>query len=793
MRIRIATITFLILAFLAPFSFSSSIQLEQIPFPPTTLFNFGTAIDSHRSQLVLFGGAAPGGRVTGDTWVCDLNTKRWTQLKSGSVPPGRTLHSIAYLPSIKKIVLFGGKDESGQYLNDTWIFNGKKWKKIKCLKSPAPRGIAAMSISPEGNRLVLFGGFSDTAGDLSDTWIFNGRKWTQIATRNSPPARSAVAMAPHPKSGGVLLFGGLGPGNNQKENLAEYEDTWIFDGQNWERIAVVENPGPRSSHGMILSPKSNRLYLKGGYFKGNPIDDLWEYADKKWERRDFPLSRTLIRDSIFLSNEKNGKLYCLLPPKKAESNKPQTNDLAFLNDTWAFDGSKWSRIETALAPKRRCYTSLVYDSNRQVAVLFGGSAGGYVVLDDTWEFNGEIWARINAFPAPWARYDHKMVFDSKTARTILFGGFGKEGTLENSLGDTWAFDGKKWGQLSLATNPTARSRHAMTYDKKTGRVWLFGGHEKSGAPVNDLWYFDGTDWSKEDIKAPHPAPRSSAMLACNPDESVLYLFGGYAKDQGLFQDTWKYDIRAGKWKMQPSQNPPAARQDGGLVYDDRKKAMILFGGFNGKQDLADTWELAEGKWKKLDAQGPVARAYFGMAFDSTNKQALLFGGYGLGELSNVAGNQEFTRIDKPGTWEFDGKIWKEIATGQRPVADLSYSMAYDPYRKLTILFAGYNEVSGELDQTWTYDGTNWKFIDAKDKPSKRTNASLFFDPGRKKILCYGGYNTGQGPLNDMWEFDGKNWKKLDINGPYSNFTGGNSIVYDSERGVFVYYGGRKNR
>lgn len=793
MRTRNVTIVLLIVALTVSSALSSSIEYEQIPFPPVLLYNFGAAIDSHRNKLVVFGGTRPGGQVSGDTWIYDLGAKKWNKFKKSASPPARILHALAYLPSTKNIVLFGGKDQSGRYLNDTWKFNGKKWKKVNCPALPNPRGIPAVSASSKGNQIVMFGGFSPTGGDLKDTWLFNGKKWIEVTTQSSPSGRSAAAMAPHSQSGGVLLYGGLGAGSKQEGNLVDLKDTWVFDSGGWKQIETLGTLGPRSNHCMASDPSNGRIFLLGGSFEGNPVSDFWVFENNNWERPDsafYPLSAG---DSPILSNLKTMKIYCLSPPSRSETSDPDPNALAFLDDTWTFDGKQWTQLKLGISPIRRCYTSLAYDSVRHVAVLFGGSTSGFAALDDTWEFDGKNWKRIQLSTAPPSRYDHKMVFDQKRSRITLFGGFGKEGKEGKSLNDTWTYDGQKWDRLSLATNPTARSRHAITYDEQSGRIWLFGGYDKLGNPTDGLWYFDGTDWTKEELVSLHPAPRSSATMVCNPKESALYLFGGFAKDHGMFQDTWKYDLQNHSWELIPTKNAPAARQDAGFVYDDSSGALILFGGFDGKTDLSDTWMFSKGKWNKLDIQGPIARSYFGMTFDKKNGRALIFGGYGLGALSQATNDKGFSRIEKPGTWEFDGRRWGEIATAQRPAADLSYAMAYDLRRKITVLFGGYNETLGELDQTWIYNGKKWTLVPATSKPGKRTNASLIYDPKRKKVLCYGGYNSESGPLNDMWEFDGKNWKKLAVNCPISNFTGGSSMVYDEARKVFVYYGGRKQK
>lgn len=67
-------------------------------------------------------------------------------------------------------------------------------------------------------------------------------------------------------------------------------------------------------------------------------------------------------------------------------------------DTWEWNGSAWVMAETT-GPPGRSRMSMVYDSDRGVCVLFGGSntAG---MLGDTWEYTG---APTPVLPTTWGR------------------------------------------------------------------------------------------------------------------------------------------------------------------------------------------------------------------------------------------------------------------------------------------------------------------------------------------------------------------------------------------------------
>ena len=104
---------------------------------------------------------------------------------------------------------------------------------------------------------------------------------------------------------------------------------------------------------------------------------------------------------------------------------------------------------------------LVFDTQRRLAVLFGGRDGPHA--NGTWEWDGSTW-RERAIAGPSARHSHGMVFDSRRGRVVLFGGFDSTGFRN----DTWEFDGTSWQKMS-ETGPAPRAAFGMAYDSARGR------------------------------------------------------------------------------------------------------------------------------------------------------------------------------------------------------------------------------------------------------------------------------------------------------------------------------------
>ncbi|HEY3241820.1 MAG TPA: hypothetical protein VGM03_00590, partial [Phycisphaerae bacterium] len=95
--------------------------LRNTPVSPGPRFRLGTAYDAGRGVAVLFGGddSSPGAPYLAETW--EWNGATWTQ-KIVSGPGARELHALAYDSARSRVVLFGGHDNSNNYLADTWEY-----------------------------------------------------------------------------------------------------------------------------------------------------------------------------------------------------------------------------------------------------------------------------------------------------------------------------------------------------------------------------------------------------------------------------------------------------------------------------------------------------------------------------------------------------------------------------------------------------------------------------------------------------------------------------------------------
>lgn len=296
----------------------------------------------------------------------------------------------------------------------------------------------------------------------------------------------------------------------------------------------------------------------------------------------------------------------------------------------------WQVVESAHVPPGRTSAALAYDSQRSVAVLFGGTsqwtqATGWNSINDTWEWNGNDWIEAHPEHSPATRYAATAAFDEKRGVIVLFGGTSQDGQY---YGDTWVWDGVDWTEVSPPQSPSARQATVMYYDPIRETVILYGGSSYDNETMSnifydDVWEWDGANWKQIPLEqsrrtssgaivfdpfmqAPMlmdgegvwtwqdaiwfpldyprvPVKRWGSRLTYYPSVQEIVLFGGYEAEKA-FDDTWIYDGQ--EWHQLISATPPPARNGHVMFFDQTRGTVMLFGGLNGGTFYQDMWELS---------------------------------------------------------------------------------------------------------------------------------------------------------------------------------------------------------
>ena len=236
---------------------------------PAPRSGFGIAYDESRGVVVLYGGycgsqcsGSPVDRGTiGDTWEWNTAIRSW-RLAPNSAPTfdGPQGSALAYDPTRRQVIRFGGRAVWNRGVNSTWAWNGTVWTNVTPAVSPTPTFDHAMSLDPDRNRIVLFGASTE------ETWEWDGTAWTRVALTGSHPSwRFGPTMAYDKSRHRTVLFGG----SNQ---FIAFDETWEWNGIGWTQLSPLHRPPGRGYTAMVFDESQNVLVV----FGGNGItDDTW--------------------------------------------------------------------------------------------------------------------------------------------------------------------------------------------------------------------------------------------------------------------------------------------------------------------------------------------------------------------------------------------------------------------------------------------------------------------------------------------------------------------------------------
>jgi hypothetical protein len=95
----------------------------------------------------------------------------------------------------------------------------------------------------------------------------------------------------------------------------------------------------------------------------------------------------------------------------------------------------WTEQFPVASPPARTNSSLAYEARIGKVVLFGGyNYVGGQALNDTWTWNGTTWSQVQTTYTPQGRYGSAMCYDPYFEGLVLFGGYFTGGPYTNQ---TW--------------------------------------------------------------------------------------------------------------------------------------------------------------------------------------------------------------------------------------------------------------------------------------------------------------------------------------------------------------------
>ncbi len=258
-----------------------------------------------------------------------------------------------------------------------------------------------------------------------------------------------------------------------------------------------------------------------------------------------------------------------------------------------------------------------------------------------------------------------------------------------------------------------------------------------------------------------PSPRRGSVMAYDALNNLTLVFGGWTGTANT-AETWGWN--GSSWALLATTGP-SARRLASMAYDSKRGQFVLFGGYDDVTVFSDTWVWAGSAWTQVAATGP-ARYAAAMVYDVARDNDVLVGG-------NTAAT-----VNATDTAVWNGTVWITLAA--TPLGgNLSPPFTYDPLLGKPVLVG---TDSAGASQTFSLSNSVWSTLDAGRAPDRVGTASGFID-GR--FVVYGGELVGF--TDDTQEWDGSAWKTVLSKGPTARKWPASAV--DSARNRLVMFGG----
>lgn len=347
----------------------------------------------------------------------------------------------------------------------------------------------------------------------------------------------------------------------------------------WEKLSPLESTpvSPRLGYeGDCVWYASHRVLLRyGGHNQGGGGEqhaEVWTFdpATAKWtlkEPNTSPPGVCCAQQNLY--DPVRGAY--LRFPSFSGSHGWQWYREIYLNDSsvWTYDLERnvWRNRRPLPAPKLGPLRCASWDSERQVAVVFGGegSSEGTLVYDP----HLNTWTRMRPAVQPAFRSSGNMAYDAARKLHILFGAQFTDDPR------TWAYDlaANEWREMKTELLPhTDKNDAVLAYDALhevvVAIVKITDGKDEAARHRLETWAFDAgkSAWTKMNPpREPDPSGNRARVLAYAPELGVTLLENRTHRPGPPEQQIWTY--RYGDRKPAPPGRPKPRRPEPAVVED----------------------------------------------------------------------------------------------------------------------------------------------------------------------------------------------------------------------------------
>jgi predicted phosphodiesterase len=345
--------------------------------------------------------------------------------------------------------------------------------------------------------------------------------------------------------------------------------------------------------------------------------------------------------------------------------------------------------------------------------------------------------------------------------------------------------------MNPEAHPSGRTGHGFVYDSGSDRIILFGGYHPYqtgyGMKEDAFWTYDyddnfwnNMDWDWQEMTpAISPEPTSDPAMAYDVESDLAIMFGGIKEGWSFSNETWSYDYNTNTWiNMSPTVTPSLRTTN--MVYDEESDIMVMFGGSNGSSLFGDTWtfDYNTNTWTNMSpAEAPSNRSLSSMTYDTNLDRVILFGG-----------ENGTHYLNDTWTYDYNSNTWTMMSPVVSPAGREDAVLVFDEESELSVLFGGFMEGYGYLDDTWVYNYTEDTWIERRPThyQSNHGGMSAVYDSSVDRIIMLG--------MTLTWSYDynSNSWFEMNtLNNPGSDARIQMGLVFDSESNRTILFGGQE--
>jgi hypothetical protein len=271
-----------------------------------------------------------------------------------------------------------------------------------------------------------------------------------------------------------------------------------------------------------------------------------------------------------------------------------------MDDTWTWDGARWTQRHPLHHPVAAKVQVAAYDPNRKVIVLVESPTPGVNGGVTTWTWDGTDWQLQKAAHQPSVGVQLSLIFVPDVAKLVSI----------SSGSQSWEWDGQDW--IPNAT-PPAPGIADIVYDSKLRTpiaVTMGGGPDGPmiWRLVPDTALASGAR-SNGALSRWELYPKGTGQVPDYPIGKAVYddaigkiiYFKGRGVTAGASYQTWTWDD--GTWELWPPGQQPRGFFRSSATYDSTRRSLVFFGGTDdyGTKIATrnQTWVLTTSGWTQV--------------------------------------------------------------------------------------------------------------------------------------------------------------------------------------------------